>query len=554
MTDFTLRKSSLWTPRPGPVTICVMDGVGMGARDEGNAVHLARTPTLDWLMESCPSTQLRAHGTAVGLPTDKDMGNSEVGHNALGAGRVFDQGSKLVSKAIASGDLFRGEVWTSLAKQLVGQGTALHLIGLLSDGNVHSHIDQLFAIIRRADEEGITRCFVHPLLDGRDVPEKSALEYFEPLEGLLREISAKADRTYRIASGGGRMLVTMDRYEADWRVVERGYNAHVHGIGRRFGSAREAIETYRAEDPSLIDQYMAEFVIEEGGKPVGAMQDGDGVIFFNFRGDRAIEISRAFDDEQLPHFDRGRRPDVLYAGMMQYDGDLMIPRRFLVEPPAISRTVGEHLAKNGIRQFACSETQKYGHVTYFWNGNRGGKFDDALETYLCIESDQRPFDEAPWMKATPITDAYLEALASGDYRHLRLNYANGDMVGHTGDRRATIIAVEAVDLCLERVVEANRAHGGILLVTADHGNADQMYEVDKKTGAFKLDDKGAPRPKTSHTLNPVPFIVFDPAFDGEYRLAEVGSPGLSNVAATLLGLLGYEAPEDYDPSLLTFTK
>jgi 2,3-bisphosphoglycerate-independent phosphoglycerate mutase len=551
MTDFTLRKNARFTPRPGPVTICVMDGVGLAAADEGNAVHLARKPTLDRLMASCPWTKLRAHGTAVGMPSDADMGNSEVGHNALGAGRVFDQGAKLVDAAIATGALFRGETWRTFMAQIVPTGAALHLIGLLSDGNVHSHIDQLFALIRRADEEGVRRCFLHILLDGRDVPETSAFSYVEPLEALLGEISRKAERNYRIASGGGRMVVTMDRYNANWAVVERGYDAHVHGQGRRFASARQAIETYRSEIPGLIDQYMAEFVIEQQGEPVGAMRDGDAVVFFNFRGDRGIEISRAFDEDGFKEFDRGVRPNVLYAGMMQYDGDLMIPKRFLVEPPAIERTVGEFLARNGVRQFASSETQKYGHVTYFWNGNRGGKFDEKLETYLCVPSDRRPFDEAPWMKAAEITDAYLGELRSGQYRHMRLNYANGDMVGHTGNLRATIVAVECVDLCLERLVQATVEAKGILIVTADHGNADEMFEKDKK-GNIDRDQQGRPKPKTSHTLNPVPFIIFDPRFAGEYQLADLAAPGLSNVAATLLGLMGYEPPEGYDPSLVRF--
>jgi 2,3-bisphosphoglycerate-independent phosphoglycerate mutase len=531
--------------------VCVMDGIGLGAGNEGDAVALARTPTLDWLRASCPGTRLQAHGTAVGMPSDEDMGNSEVGHNALGAGRVFDQGSKLVGRAIASGELFRGETWRSLVEQVVREDTALHLVGLLSDGNVHSHIEHLFALVRRADEQGVKRLRVHPLLDGRDVPETSALEYVEPLEALLAEISAKPARDFRIASGGGRMLVTMDRYQANWGVVKRGWDAHVHGLGRRFASMRAALQTYRAERPGLADQNVPEIVIEHRGEPVGPVRDGDAVVFFNFRGDRAIEISRAFDDDDFPFFERGRRPKALYAGMMQYDGDLLIPKRFLVPPPEIERTVGEHLARNGIRQLAISETQKYGHVTYFWNGNRGGMFDERLETYVCVPSDTLPFDERPWMKAAEITDRFIQELRTGAYGHLRLNYANGDMVGHTGVRQATIQAVEAVDLSVGRLLAATREARGILIVTADHGNADEMYETDKK-GEFKLDAKGVPLPKTAHTLNPVPLFIFDPGFGGEYELADLPRRGLSNVAATLLGLMGYEPPEGYDPSLIRF--
>ena len=550
MTDFTLRKHGKITRR-GPVMICVMDGVGIGAGNEGDAVHLARKPNLDKLRSTCPYMTLRAHGTAVGMPSDEDMGNSEVGHNALGAGRVFDQGSKLVNRAIESGALFQGETWRSFVAQVVEHRTAMHLIGLLSDGNVHSHIEQVYALIRKADADGVRKLFVHPLLDGRDVPETSALQYIEPLEAMLGDISAKPDRDYRIASGGGRMLVTMDRYQANWSVVKKGWDAHVHGIGRRFPSAKAAVEGYRAEIPGIIDQNQPEFVVEENGKPVGPIQDGDAVILFNFRGDRAIEISRAFDDEQFPFFDRGSRPKVLYAGMMQYDGDLMIPKRFLVPPPDIERTVGEYLARNGLAQLAISETQKYGHVTYFWNGNRGGMFDEKLETYVCIPSDLLPFDERPWMKAAEITDRFVQELKSGKYRHLRLNYANGDMVGHTGVLNATVQAVAAVDLCIGRLVKATKEVGGVLMITADHGNADEMVELDKK-GALTFDKNGNMKPKTAHTLNPVPFLIYDPEFKGEYGLSEIQRPGLSNIAATLLLLMGYEPPEDFDPALIRF--
>ncbi len=547
---FDLEKHPDITAPQGPVVIVIMDGVGIGSGGEDDAVALARTPVLDGLKAEHASTELRAHGTAVGLPSDGDMGNSEVGHNALGAGRVFAQGAKLVNAAIGSGDLFDGEVWQSIVKR--GQaGGALHLIGLLSDGNVHSHIDQLFALIRQAATQGLERVFIHPLLDGRDVPETSALTYIDALEGLLEELSTDGS-SYRIASGGGRMLVTMDRYEADWSIVERGYNAHVHGKGRAFASARAAIETYRAEDPELIDQFMGEFVIADDDGPVGKIADGASVVYFNFRGDRALEISRAFEaGDEFDKFDRGARPEVLYAGMMQYDGDLFIPESFLVEPPAIERTMGEYLAKNGVAQFACAETQKYGHVTYFWNGNRSGKFDDALETYVELTSDRIPFEQRPWMKAAEVTDAVVEAVQSGRYPLIRVNYANGDMVGHTGHREAAITAVQTVDLSLERVLKAVRKAQGVALITADHGNADQMYEKDKKTGAIKCDEQGRPQSKTSHTLNPVPCLLVDHSGqDRELSLRTGPDLGLSNVAATVFELLGYAPPADFDPSLL----
>ena len=547
----TLKKSDQFDVRPGPLVLVIMDGIGEGPENEGNAVRLAHTPALDMIRANYLHCFLAAHGPPVGMPSWKDMGNSEVGHNALGAGRVFTQGAKLVNEAIADGNIFGGKVWKEMVGRCVANQCALHLIGLLSDGNVHSHIDHLFALINQADREGVERLFVHPLLDGRDVPETSALEYVEPLEALLAEMRAKPNRNYRIASGGGRMLVTMDRYFADWNIVKRGWDAHVHGRGRAFSSASEAIQTYRTEQPRVGDQFLPEFVVQEDGKPVGNLADGDAVVFFNFRGDRAIEISMAFESDEFDGFDRGRRPDVFYAGMMQYDGDLKLPTNFLVEPPAIKRTVSEYLVHSGVRQLAISETQKFGHVTYFWNGNRSGKFDEKTEHYVEIPSDRVPFEQRPWMKAAEITDVVLEEMQSGRYPFLRLNYANGDMVGHTGVLRPARMAVEAVDLSLARILDAATRLNGVVLVTADHGNSDEMFEVDSKTGKLKQDKKGNRIVRTSHTLNPVPFIVFDPTFQGEYRLNDaVEHPGLSNVAATILFFLGYEAPEDYDPSLI----
>jgi 2,3-bisphosphoglycerate-independent phosphoglycerate mutase len=533
----------------GPVVVVVMDGVGIGRHDESDAVHLARTPNLDGLAAGRLATRLRAHGTAVGLPSDDDMGNSEVGHNALGAGRVFDQGAKLVNHAIATGALFRGEAWQRAVARVRASGEPLHFLGLLSDGNVHSHLDHLFAMLRRAAEEGVSKVRVHALLDGRDVPETSALDYTDRLEAELAGLNSGGNRDYKVASGGGRMKVTMDRYNAEWAMVERGWQAHVRGEGRRFGSLRDAVETLRSESPGIGDQNLPAFVIADAsGAPAGPIRDGAAVLFFNFRGDRAIEITRAFEEERFTEFDRGPRPDVFYAGMMQYDGDLALPRHFLVAPPEIDRTVGEHLAHAGVSQLAISETQKYGHVTYFWNGNRSGQFDPARETYVEIPSDTRPFEERPWMKAAEITDRLIDELRTGKHRHARVNYANGDMVGHTGSRQAAILAVEAVDLMLGRLLPLVRALGGVTIVTADHGNADEMYEWDKKAKAYSLDAAGRPRPKTSHSLNEVPLYVDGV---GGLALAGIDKPGLANVAATTLHLLGFAAPEGYAPSLLS---
>jgi 2,3-bisphosphoglycerate-independent phosphoglycerate mutase len=551
--EFRLKRHPGFPGVKGPVVVCVMDGVGIGQHDESDAVWLARTPQLDWLAAHTPTARLLAHGRAVGMPSDDDMGNSEVGHNALGAGRIFDQGAKLVQKAIQAGTIFEGEtgrVWQSLTERVRQSGEAFHFLGLLSDGNVHSHIQHLFALLRRCDEEQVKKVRVHILLDGRDVPETSALDYVDSLEELLETLGRKPDRDYRIASGGGRMLITMDRYEADWGMVERGWKTHVHGDGRSFKSAREAIETLRADNPGVTDQYLPCFVIaDEGGKPVGPVRDGASFVLFNFRGDRAIEISRAFEEEDFSPFDREPRPDVAYAGMMEYDGDTHVPKQYLVAPPDIERTVGEYLVHNGVSQLAISETQKYGHVTYFWNGNRSGRFDDALESYIEIPSDALPFEERPWMKAAEITDRLIAELAEGKFRHARLNFANGDMVGHTGHRDAAVLAVEAVDLQIGRLLPLIRRLEGALVVTADHGNADEMFEIDPKTRKPKLDEKGRPRTRTSHTLNPVPFHVFAPGHELHLRRG-LERAGLANVAATLLQLLGYAAPEDYYPSLL----
>jgi len=522
-----------------------MDGIGVGRGDEGDAVARAYTPTLDWLRTLPSATTLRAHGTAVGMPSDADMGNSEVGHNAIGAGRVFEQGAKLVEQAIRSGSIFEGEVWRWLIEGVKRSGEPLHFIGLLSDGNVHSHITHLLAMIRRAAQEGVARVRVHALTDGRDVPGRSALNYLDELEATLAELRAQGF-DYAIASGGGRMRVTMDRYESDWGMVERGWDLHVRGRGRGFTSAREAVQTYYDEHPDIDDQHLPGFVIVDAdGRPLGPIRDRASVVFFNFRGDRALEITRAFEQPEFDKFDRSPRPEVRYAGMMQYDGDLGLPSRFLVAPPAIDRTMGELLARAGRRQLAIAETHKFGHVTYFWNGNRSEPFDPALERYIEVGSDLSPLEQRPWMKCAEVTDELLTALDEGldgqPFDLVRLNYANGDMVGHTGDLRATMLAVEAVDLCLARLVAATRSREGVLIVTADHGNADQMFDgVGERRSV-----------RTSHSLNPVPLVIFDPREPGGGpALAVPERAGLSNLAATTLELLGFTAPDDYDPSLL----
>lgn len=509
------------------ITLVVMDGVGITEEEYGNAVKAANTPNLDRLVREYPNTIINAHGTYVGLPSNNDMGNSEVGHNAIGCGQIYPQGAKLADEAITSKKIFEGSTWKKLIDYCKENNT-LHFIGLLSDGNVHSHINHLFTMLDEAKKEGIKRVRVHILLDGRDVEETSALKYVDMLEEKLSSLNDEAFDSM-IASGGGRMTVTMDRYDANWEIVKKGWKAHVLGDARKFTSAKKAIETYRKEE-NVIDQYLDSFVVvDDNNNPVGEITDGDSVIFYNYRGDRAIEISKAFDGgEEFDKFDRIRVPKVMYAGMVQYDPDFKIPRLYLVEPPKIKYTLTEELCKHSIREYAVSETQKYGHVTYFWNGNKLDKFDEDLETYEEIPSDKIEFDKKPKMKSYEIADKLIDAIKSNKYDFLRCNFPNGDMVGHTDNYEAAIEAVEAVDYNLGRIMKVVEEDDSILIVMADHGNAEEMYQLNdrKKT------------PKTSHTTNKVPFIIFGKNLNN-IKIKD-GDFGLANVAATVAELFEIE--------------
>ena len=517
-----------------PIVLVVMDGVGKGDGGSGDAVAVAKTPTLDTLLATCPHTYLKAHGTAVGLPSDDDMGNSEVGHNALGCGQVYSQGAKLVGESIENGKLFASDTWKDLVAN-AAEGRAMHFLGLLSDGNVHSNIHHLIALLRKAREEGLKKVYCHILLDGRDVPATSALEYVEMLENTLAELRGEG-YDYAIASGGGRMQITMDRYEANWGMVEAGWKVHVQGIGRQFPSAKEAIETYRAET-GCIDQDLPAFVVARDGRPVAKIANGDSVVLFNFRGDRAQEISLAFDRKEFDKFDRGDYTGVKFAGMLQYDGDLKIPEHYLVQPPVIQNTLTEVLVAAGINEYAVSETQKFGHVTYFWNVNRSGKVCEELETYEEIPSDVVPFEQAPAMKSREITEHLVAAMASGKYQFLRCNYPNGDMVGHTGVMDAVVYAMECVDASVKAVLEAADKYGYTVLITADHGNADQMTET----------KKGKTSVRTAHSLNPVPFIIYD---KDQAWTVKKGSFGLANVAPTVVKMMGLEVPAAWEESMV----
>ena len=542
-----LKKHLLYEGAKGPVVLVIMDGVGIGKNIDSDCVAQANTPHLDWLKKVSAYTEIKAHGKAVGLPEDSDMGNSEVGHNAIGCGRVFAQGASLIDDAISSREIFKGKVWNKLLDNVLEKKTTLHFIGLLSDGKVHSNINHLEAMLSEAKERGVNKVRIHALTDGRDVPPVSALEYVERLECFLSDLN-RDGTDFCIASGGGRMTITMDRYDADWPMIETGWKTHVHGEGRLFSSMKEAIETFRIESPGILDQDLPPFVIKQNERAVGPILDGDSVILFNYRGDRALELTKAFESDEFTEFDRGLRPDVIYAGMMQYDGDLGVPENFLVSPPAIDKTMSEYLSNAGIRQFAISETQKYGHVTYFFNGNNSSKF--STETWKEIPSDNCPFEEKPRMKADLITDEAIKAIDSGLYDFIRINFPNGDMVGHTGVMSAVIKSVEAVDDNIGRLIKTLRDVGGVLVCSADHGNADDMVQLDKKMNELLRDKEGNLLMKTAHSLNPVPVYVYDTSETANVRIANVDNPGISSLAATCIVMLGFEVPENYTPSLV----
>lgn len=539
-------------PKGKQLAVIILDGWGEEKPDQYNCIHVAETPTMDSLKTGAPEkwTLIKAHGPAVGLPTEDDMGNSEVGHNALGAGRIFAQGAKLVDYALASGKIYAGEGFNYI-KECFVNGT-LHLIGLLSDGGVHSRLDQLQLLLKGAAQNGAKRIRVHILTDGRDCLDGSSFGYVETLESDLAELR-KQGVDALIASGGGRMYVTMDRYENDWNVVKRGWDAQVLGQApHKFRNALEAVKKLR-EDPKINDQYLPPFVIvDENDKAVGPILDGDAVVTINFRADRMTMVAKAFEYEDFSAFDRVRYPKIRYAGMLQYDGELKLPAHYLVSPPDIDRTSGEYLVHNGIRTFACSETVKFGHVTFFWNGNRSGYFNKDLEEYVEIPSDSGiTFNVKPKMKALEIAETTRDAILSGRFDQVRVNLPNGDMVGHTGDIDATIIGCKSADEAVKIILDAIEQVGGIYLVTADHGNAEDMVKRNSKTGQPEKGKDGKIQILTSHTCHPVPIAIGGPGLTQGVRFrTDLKQPGLANVASTIINLLGFEAPSDYEPTLI----
>ena len=529
----------------GPLIHVVLDGWGVGAADETNAVNRANLPVISRLIRGCPYTQLWTHGKYVGLPNEKDMGGSEVGHMTMGAGMVMEQGPTLIQNLFQSGEFFENPVLSRIIQNCVEHDTPLHLLGLLSNGNIHSHVDHTEAIIRHAFQSGIRRCYLHALLDGRDAGVQSALDFTEPFEKLFSELKGQRPGIdYAFASGGGREVITMDR-DNNWEKIETGWRIHVQGQSEnQFPSIRDAIEYFRKQNPEIIDQDIPGFVIIRNGEAVSRIEDQHALIFTNFRGDRATQFSRAFLADEFPYFERYRCPEVLFAGMTQYDQDNQIPPDYLVGTPVVEEPFGKRILELGLKQFRLSETQKFAHVTFFYNGGYREPLDPLKENYHFIASDKIPsFAERPAMKASGISKKAVEFINSGEYQYGLINFANADMVGHTGDFQATVRAVEAVDSALDNIVRAIDAVNGLLVITADHGNADEML-ISNQNGTLEISAK--------HSLNPVPFLIYDPLYNGDYRLKPFGQEynnNLSNIAATNFLLLGQAVPDDLAPSL-----
>ncbi len=515
----------------GPVVLVVMDGVGLSDKKEHNAVAQAHLETLNTLMQKYPTAKIGASGKYVGIP-DGDMGNSEVGHNAMGAGEIVLQRSAAVEHDVNSGEIFNTQTWHDIVERIHQNHSTLHFMGIFSDGNVHSNIAHLEKMLAQAQKDGIERIRVHALIDGRDVPKQSEPKYIQRLEKFVHDLG---DPDYKIASGGGRMVITCDRYENDWPMVEKGWHTHVLGEGRQFANATEAVEAYRAENPDLHDQYMPPFVIAENGQPIGTINDGDAVIYIDFRADRAIEIAKAFTYDDFPHFDRIRRPDVYFAGMTEYDEDLHVPAHTLVGTPVFKHPLSPYLSEKGIKQYAISETVKFGHITYYFNGNSyevpNGEVQEEVPSYT------EPFNTRPWMKSAETTDKLIAAIESGQYQFLRINYPGGDMVGHFAELEPTIAAMEAIDICLKRIVEAVNRLGGVTIITADHGNAEELANEDGS-------------PKTAHTTNPIPCIFVDDTENAVRYCIGDGDYGLANMASTIATLLGQDPHPDWLPSII----
>lgn len=505
------------TNKKGPLALIIIDGWGYTPEREGNAIALASTPFYDELMGKYPRTLLEASGTRVGLPAGV-MGNSEVGHLNMGAGRVIRQPLSRIDHAIATGEFYDNEVLSKAMETVKESGRQLHLMGLVSDGQVHSSQEHLYALLRMAKQRGLQRVYVHCFLDGRDTPPMSAYGYVEALHAQTGHIGCG-----RIASLVGRYYA-MDR-DKRWERTERAYNLLVNAEGERAIDAVEAIR--RSYERGLTDEFIEPIVMErENGEPVAIIEEGDAVIFFNFRPDRARQITRALIEPGFGGFSTPHRPGAYFVCFTQYDETFGLPVAF--GPQQRSNVLAEVFGRVGVRNYRLAETEKYAHVTYFFNGGIEKEF--PCERRLLVPSPKAAtYDLQPEMSAFKVTDKVLRAIEDGETDVFIINFANPDMVGHTGKLDKTIEAVQYIDTCLEWIVKGMRAARGITLITADHGNCEQM--MDPTTG----------QPHTAHTTNPVPFHLIDEASVG-LELRE--GAALEDVAPTMLGLLGVEKPAE----------
>lgn len=499
-----------------PTVLMILDGFGLNDKHQANAVYEAKTPVIDDLMKEYPFVKGNASGLAVGLP-EGQMGNSEVGHTNMGAGRVVYQELTRITKEIEDGDFFENEALLKGVRNVKENNSALHLYGLLSDGGVHSHNTHLYGLLELAKREGLEKVYVHCFMDGRDTAPTSGKQFIEELEAKMKEIGVG-----RIASVMGRYYV-MDR-DNRWDRVEKAYRALTAGEGNHAASAVEAIQA--SYDADVTDEFVVPTVIEEDGHPVATIQDNDSVIFYNFRPDRAREITRAFCADEFDGFDRGARKNVTYICFTEYD--VTIPNKEVAfHAVKLNNTLGEYLASQGKKQVRIAETEKYAHVTFFFNG--GVEAPNEGEDRILVNSPKvATYDLKPEMSAYEVCDKLCEAIRSDKYDVIIINFANPDMVGHTGVEEAAIKAVEAVDTCVGKAVEALKEVDGQMFLCADHGNAEQL--IDYSTGeAF-----------TAHTTNPVPFILIN--YDPEYTLKEGGR--LADIAPTLLEMMGMEQPAE----------
>ena len=506
-----------------PVVLVIMDGLGLREEKAGNAVAAANTPVLDKLIKECPFVKGEASGLAVGLP-DGQMGNSEVGHLNMGAGRIVYQELTRITKSIEDGNFFELPALKQSADNCQKYDSALHIMGLLSDGGVHSHIGHLYGLLEFARRKGLKKVYVHAFMDGRDTPPDSGLSFIKALEAKMQELGVG-----EIATVCGRYYA-MDR-DKNYDRIEKAFDALTLGKGEYCGKAEEAVQ--KAYAAGITDEFIVPAVITKGNEPIARIAEHDSVIFFNYRPDRARQLSRAFCDDEFGYFDRGERMNICYTCFTDYDET--IEHKTVVFPKEeIHNTFGEYIAANGRRQLRIAETEKYAHVTFFFNGGREEPYEHEDRILVPSPKDVPTYDLKPEMSAIEVCDKLCDAIKSGRYDAIICNFANADMVGHTGVMEAAVKAVETVDTCVGRVCEAVKAAGGAAFICADHGNADLM--LDPATG----------RPHTAHTTSPVPFILFNA--DKGVGLREGGV--LSDIAPTLLELMGLDKPEDMTASSL----